>query len=206
MLDATKAIRPGARNRLAVRVVNPNHQPIDGIVLNETPHRNKMLPYTSGNAWDQGGICDSVELLIVPPDWSEIVFHSVVPRLDGAGSLTLAVGIVGATVMPHAIYLHSSLTQDRIVARNIEERLKLIRFSNREVMLALGLAGLVNMSMVAMAAANGIKGGGSRPRSRHASATTSALDAGSSSARFSTRAPGGASCCMAANRAPARTW
>jgi manganese transport protein len=94
-----------------------------------------------------------VELLIVPPDWSEIAFHAIVPRLDGAGALTLAVGIVGATVMPHAIYLHSSLTQDRIVARNLAERRKLIRFSNREVMLALGLAGLVNMSMVAMAAA-----------------------------------------------------
>src|SRR6266851_3725811 len=94
-----------------------------------------------------------IELIIVPPDWAEIAFHAVVPRLDGADSLTLAVGIVGATVMPHAVYLHSSLTQDRIVARNDDERRKLIRFSNREVMLALGLAGLVNMSMVAMAAA-----------------------------------------------------
>jgi len=94
-----------------------------------------------------------IELIIVPPDWVAIAFHAVVPRLDGADSLTLAVGIVGATVMPHAVYLHSSLTQDRIVARNDDERRKLIRFSNREVMLALGLAGLVNMSMVAMAAA-----------------------------------------------------
>ncbi len=50
-----------------MRVLNPTHQPIDQIVLNETPHCNKALPYTSGNAWDQGGICDSVELLIVPP-------------------------------------------------------------------------------------------------------------------------------------------
>jgi manganese transport protein len=94
-----------------------------------------------------------IELIIVPPDWAAIAFHAVVPRLDGTDSLTLAVGIVGATVMPHAVYLHSSLTQDRIVARNDDERRKLIRFSNREVMLALGLAGLVNMAMVAMAAA-----------------------------------------------------
>jgi manganese transport protein len=94
-----------------------------------------------------------IELLIVPPDWASIAFHSVVPRLDGVDALTLAVGIFGATIMPHAIYLHSGLTQDRIVARNDNERRKLIRFSNREVVLALGLAGLVNMAMLAMAAA-----------------------------------------------------
>jgi manganese transport protein len=94
-----------------------------------------------------------IELLIVPPDWASIGFHAVVPRLDGVDALTLAVGIFGATVMPHAIYLHSGLTQDRIVPRNDGERRKLIRFSNREVVLALGLAGLVNMAMLAMAAA-----------------------------------------------------
>jgi manganese transport protein len=94
-----------------------------------------------------------IELLIVPPDWASIAFHSVVPRLDGVDALTLVVGIFGATVMPHAIYLHSGLTQDRIVARNDTERRKLIRFSNREAVLALGLAGLVNMAMLAMAAA-----------------------------------------------------
>lgn len=65
-LDATEAIKPGGANLLAVRVLNPTHQPIDGIVLNETPHRNKALPYSSGNAWDQGGIIDSVELQAVP--------------------------------------------------------------------------------------------------------------------------------------------
>src|SRR5713101_5259092 len=94
-----------------------------------------------------------IELLIVPPDWAAIAFHAVVPRLDGVDALTLAVGVVGATVMPHAIYLHSGLTQDRIVPRNDGERRRLIRFSNREVVLALGLAGLVNMAMLAMAAA-----------------------------------------------------
>ena len=66
VLDVTAAIKPGQVNRLAVRVLNPTHEPIDGIVLNETPHRNKALPYTSGSAWDQGGIIDSVELLLAP--------------------------------------------------------------------------------------------------------------------------------------------
>jgi manganese transport protein len=75
-----------------------------------------------------------------------------VPRLDDGEAVLLAVGIVGATVMPHAIYLHSGLTQDRVLPRTKGERRRLLRFSNREVVLALGLAGLVNMAMVAMAA------------------------------------------------------
>ncbi len=79
VFDVTGIIKPGEQNVLAVRVLNPTHQPIDGIVLNETPHRNKALPYSSGSAWDQGGIWDSVEVLVVPairvedlfvqPDW-----------------------------------------------------------------------------------------------------------------------------------------
>ncbi len=74
VLDVTDAVRPGAANRLAVRVLNPTHEPIDGIVLNQTPHRNKALPYSAGSAWDQGGIMDSVELLVVPPVYLEDVF------------------------------------------------------------------------------------------------------------------------------------
>jgi manganese transport protein len=76
----------------------------------------------------------------------------VVPHLDDGEAVLLAVGIIGATVMPHAIYLHSGLTQDRVLAQTDGERRRLLRFSNREVVLALGLAGLVNMAMVAMAA------------------------------------------------------
>ena len=61
-------------------------------------------------------------------------------------------GIIGAAVMPHAIYVHSDLTQYPIVPRTDGEPRRLLRFSNCEVVLALGLAGLVNMAMVAMAA------------------------------------------------------
>jgi manganese transport protein len=93
-----------------------------------------------------------VELFVAPPDWSAVALHSLVPRLDDGDAVLLAVGIVGATVMPHAIYVHSGFTQDRIVPRTDGERRRLLRFSNREVVLALGLAGLVNMAMVAMAA------------------------------------------------------
>lgn len=74
VLDVTNAVKPGVENRLAVRVLNPTQQPIDGIVLAETAHRNKALPYSSGNAWDQGGIWDSVELLNVPQVWIEDLY------------------------------------------------------------------------------------------------------------------------------------
>ena len=94
-----------------------------------------------------------VELLVAHPNWPAVAYHSVVPHFDGTDAVMLASGIVGATVMPHAIYLHSGLTQARIVARDNDERRKLIRFSNREVVAALGAAGVINMAMVVMAAA-----------------------------------------------------
>lgn len=73
-LDVTEAVRPGEVNRLAVRVLNPTHEPIDGIVLNETPHRNKVIPYHAGASFNHGGIVDSVELLVVPAVRIEDVF------------------------------------------------------------------------------------------------------------------------------------
>src|ERR1700674_824807 len=93
-----------------------------------------------------------VEVAIAPPDWRSLAYHAVVPQLAGAHSVMLAVGIIGATVMPHAIYLHSSLTQNRVPASTREECRRIVRFSNTEVLLALGVAGLVNMAMVATAA------------------------------------------------------
>jgi manganese transport protein len=97
------------------------------------------------------GLCYIGEMFIAPVDWASAGLHSVLPQIPDAAALTISVGIVGATVMPHAIYLHSGLTQGRAPARNDEERRKLLRFSNREVIIALALAGLVNMAMVAMA-------------------------------------------------------
>ncbi len=97
------------------------------------------------------GLCYVVEMFIAPVDWASAGLHSVLPQIPDAAALTISVGIVGATVMPHAIYLHSGLTQRRAPARNDVERRKLLRFSNREVIIALAFAGLVNMAMVAMA-------------------------------------------------------
>jgi manganese transport protein len=96
-------------------------------------------------------ICYLVEMFIAPIDWSAAAFHTVTPQLADREALLLAVGIIGATVMPHAIYLHSGLTQARIPARNDNDRRMVLRFSNREVVIALGMAGLVNMAMVMMA-------------------------------------------------------
>jgi hypothetical protein len=104
VFDVTDHVRGHATNRLAVRVLNPTHEPIDGIVLNETPHRNKALPYTSGSAWNQGGIWDSVELLLVPgvrvedlfvrPDWN-----------TGRLALRVKVHNAGSTAIPAQLQL-----------------------------------------------------------------------------------------------------
>ncbi len=99
------------------------------------------------------GLCYVIEMFIAPVAWGQAGLHSVLPSLPNAAALTLSVGIVGATVMPHAIYLHSGLTQGRVLPRNPNERRGLLRFSNRETVIALSIAGLVNMAMVIMASA-----------------------------------------------------
>ncbi len=98
------------------------------------------------------GLCYLAEMLIAPVDWGAAATGLASPVLPDAAALTIAVGIIGATVMPHAIYLHSGLTQGRAPVRSETERRKLLRFSNVEVVLALAVAGMVNMAMVMMAA------------------------------------------------------
>jgi manganese transport protein len=98
------------------------------------------------------GLCYLIELAIAPPDWHLFAWHAVVPEIRDSGALTLAVGIVGATVMPHAIYLHSALMPGRMPTRTRAEKATVLRYSNIEVVIALSFAGLVNLAMVAMAA------------------------------------------------------
>lgn len=93
-----------------------------------------------------------VETFIVKPDWGQIGYHTLVPQFSGSESLLLAVGILGATVMPHVIFLHSSLTQGRIVTRDPQQLRRLFRFELLDVLIAMGVAGLVNMAMLVMAA------------------------------------------------------
>lgn len=96
-------------------------------------------------------LCYLVEMFIVPVDWAAAGLGMITPQLPDAQALTISVGIIGATVMPHAIFLHSGLTQHRTHAKNQGERRKLLRFSNIEVVIALSIAGLVNIAMVIMA-------------------------------------------------------
>jgi manganese transport protein len=99
------------------------------------------------------GLCYLVEMFIAPVDWGSAAFHTFTPQITDAEALLLSVGIIGATVMPHAVYLHSGLTQSRMPVRDDGERRKVLRFSNQEVIIALAVAGLVNMAMVMMASA-----------------------------------------------------
>jgi manganese transport protein len=78
--------------------------------------------------------------------------RGLLPGLDGTGSLYLAVGIIGATVMPHVIYLHSALTKGRMPCRDDSERRRVLRFERLDVVIALGLAGIINLAMLAVAA------------------------------------------------------
>ncbi len=86
-------------------------------------------------------------------DWGKVAYHAVVPQFQGGESVLLAVGILGATVMPHAIYLHSALTQGRIVVRDPVKLKRLYRFEIIDVLIAMGAASLINGAMLIMSAA-----------------------------------------------------
>ncbi len=91
------------------------------------------------------------ETLRIGPSVHESL-RGLLPGLEGTGALYLAVGIVGATVMPHVIYLHSALTNGRMPVRNDSERRRVLRFERLDVIIALGFAGAVNLAMLAAAA------------------------------------------------------
>jgi manganese transport protein len=91
------------------------------------------------------------ETLKIGPSAHEAL-DGLIPSLSGGDALYLAVGIVGATVMPHAIYLHSALTQGRVRVRNDAERRRVLRFERIDVIIALSLAGAINFAMLAVAA------------------------------------------------------
>ena len=100
------------------------------------------------------GLCYLAEMFIAPVAWREVGVGLVVPSMPGTAALAISVGIIGATIMPHALYLHSGLTQNRASSgAGARERRMLLRFSNRECVVALALAGAVNLGMVVMASA-----------------------------------------------------
>jgi manganese transport protein len=106
--------------------------------------------------------CYLMETVLDRPDWGQIGLHAITPAFQGTESVLLSVGILGATVMPHVIFLHSSLTQHRIVTPHPEQQRRVFRFTLIDVVVAMSLAGLINLSMLIMASAtfyaNGLTG------------------------------------------------
>jgi manganese transport protein len=96
--------------------------------------------------------CYLIETLLETPAWGTILRSAVTPKLQGSESLILAVGILGATVMPHVIFLHSSLTQDRIRPTTEKQARLLFRYTIIDVVIAMGIAGMINGAMLIMAA------------------------------------------------------
>jgi manganese transport protein len=99
------------------------------------------------------GLCYLIEIILVKPVWGQVIYHAVVPQFAGPESVVLAAGILGATVMPHVIFLHSALTQGRVVVKDPAQQRRLFRFEVVDVVLAMGLAGLINAAMLITAAA-----------------------------------------------------
>lgn len=97
-------------------------------------------------------ICYLIETVLDKPDWGQVLYHSFVPQFQGPESVLLATGILGATVMPHAIYLHSALTQGRVITRDAKKQKRLFRFEIIDVVVAMGLASFINAAMLIMAA------------------------------------------------------
>ena len=93
------------------------------------------------------------EVFLAQPDPKEVVKHTFVPGFEGSESVLIAAGILGATIMPHVVYLQSALTQNRVVGRDDTEKKRIQRFERIDVIIAMSIAGFVNLSMLAIAAA-----------------------------------------------------
>jgi len=94
-----------------------------------------------------------IQVVFAQPELAPLVRGLVIPKFDGVNSILLAAGILGATVMPHAIYLHSGLTNKRIVGRNDDEKLKIFKFEMVDILIAMIIAGIINASMLIVAGA-----------------------------------------------------
>lgn len=92
------------------------------------------------------------EVFMAQPDAGDLLQGLLVPQFDGTDSVLLAAGILGATVMPHVIYLHSALTQRRVPGRTDSERHRIFRYEFIDIVIAMAIAGLINGAMLVMAA------------------------------------------------------
>ncbi|HUZ82980.1 MAG TPA: Nramp family divalent metal transporter [Gaiellaceae bacterium] len=105
------------------------------------------------------GACYVAELTFAHADYGAVLKHAVDPSFGGSEGVLLAVGILGATVMPHVIYLHSALTQDRLVPETDEDAQTLLRYTRLDVVIAMTIAGVINVAMLVMAASTFFKSG-----------------------------------------------
>src|SRR5256714_375609 len=105
------------------------------------------------------GGCYVGELFYAKPPLGTVAQHAFVPGFAGSESVLLAVGILGATVMPHVIYLHSALMQNRVLAEGEEQAKRLYRFTRIDVVIAMTIAGLINVAMLVVAATTFYKSG-----------------------------------------------
>ncbi|ASF54002.1 divalent metal cation transporter [Bacillus velezensis] len=104
-------------------------------------------------------IAFALQTFFAKPDAGSVLEGLFIPKIDGMDSVLLATGILGATVMPHAIYLHSALTQRRVVGKTDNERKKIFRFETIDILIAMVIAGAINASMLIVAAALFFKNG-----------------------------------------------
>ncbi|MFK8884498.1 Nramp family divalent metal transporter [Bacillus velezensis] len=104
-------------------------------------------------------IAFALQTFFAKPDAASVLEGLFIPKIDGMDSVLLATGILGATVMPHAIYLHSALTQRRVVGKTDSERKKIFRFETIDILIAMVIAGAINASMLIVAAALFFKNG-----------------------------------------------
>ncbi|MFD0682019.1 MULTISPECIES: Nramp family divalent metal transporter [unclassified Paenibacillus] len=104
-------------------------------------------------------IAFTFQVIMAKPDMGAVVTGIFTPNFQGVDSILLAAGILGATVMPHAIYLHSSLTQNRIVGNNYAEKKQIFKLELMDIIIAMVIAGAVNMAMVITSAALFFKNG-----------------------------------------------
>jgi manganese transport protein len=105
------------------------------------------------------GVCYIGELFYAKPPLGTVAKHAFVPQFAGSESVLLAVGILGATVMPHVIYLHSALLQDRVLPKGQDEARRLYRFTRIDVVIAMSIAGFINIAMLVVAASTFYKSG-----------------------------------------------
>lgn len=104
-------------------------------------------------------IAFGLQVFYTQPEARDVISGMFVPRFEGVDSVLLGAGILGATVMPHAIYLHSSLMQKRVIGQNEKERRQIFRFEFVDIVIAMLIAGAINASMLIVAAALFYKNG-----------------------------------------------